>query len=202
MLRTLPAIVRRTAAVLPSFVTLLLVGTSAYASGDGGHGEEGHSAAAWLTLAFTFVNFGIFLYLMRRFTSTPLRDYLTTRRQTLEEAIFAASKAKEEAEAARKEYETKIAEVANVRTQIIADMRASAENQREQTLADAREGAERLIAEARRTADSDLERARGELRAEAARLAAELARADVESRITSDDKRRLVAEFVEAVQQS
>jgi F0F1-type ATP synthase membrane subunit b/b' len=53
--------------------------------------------------------------------------------------------------------------------------------------------------DAERTARSDLERARQELRAEAAKLAEELARDEVRRRLTDQDRKRLLDEFLARV---
>ena len=180
-------------------VTLVAAADVALAAAGGEHGEPAITTGQWFTLAFTFVNFSIFVLLIVRFSRAPLRDFLTRRRSELAEALEAAAREKAEAEKARREYEQRVAGLEQARSEMIAELRAIAEADGERALATAREASVRLLAEAERTASSELERARGELRAETARLAAELASAEIRRRIGAKDKRRLVDEFVSGV---
>ncbi|HYC57836.1 MAG TPA: ATP synthase F0 subunit B [Candidatus Binatia bacterium] len=183
--------------------SLLLLGSAPAlaASGAGDHGN-GHSAAAWLTLAFSFVNFFIFSFVMYRFAWPALRDFLVNRSRELQEAMSVAANAREEAERIRREYAVKEAALGETRRAMIEELRESAERDRERLLEEARLAGERLRADAERRAESELARARRELRAEAARLAAEIAERDIRSRLGDADQSRLVQEFVEGVSQS
>jgi F-type H+-transporting ATPase subunit b len=118
-------------------------------------------------MAFYLVNFLIFVWLMRKFTKAPLRDFLASRRKELVEAMAEATKAKAEADRVKKEYEEKVAGLEAARTELIAEIRGIAESDREHAIQSADEASARLMADVERTAESDLERARLSLRAEA-----------------------------------
>ncbi|MFP6608966.1 MAG: ATP synthase F0 subunit B [Deltaproteobacteria bacterium] len=185
-------------AVLAALIIVAL-GSAALAA-SGGHGDEhGGGSEKWTLLAFTVTNFLIFLFLMRRFTGKPLRDFLLRRRQEVEEALGAASRAKAEAEAVKREYEEKEQRLGQHKQVILDEVRAIAEADGKRLRAAAEESAERMLADAERTAASDLERSKRELRAEAARLAAELARKRVRGEIDAATSRRLLDEFLEGV---
>ena len=106
----------------------------------------------------------------------------------------AASRAKAEAEAVKREYEEKEQRLGQHKQVILDEVRAIAEADGKRLRAAAEESAERMLADAERTAASDLE-----LRAEAARLAAELARKRVRGEIDAATSRRLLDEFLEGV---
>jgi len=165
--------------------------------------HDGHHAAPtlaqWKLLAFATVNFLIFAIMMVRLARAPLRDFLAVRRARLVEEIAEASRAKQEAERLRAEYEGRIARLDEERAALLKEVRTIAEADRERAVAAANQAAARMRADAERTAQSDLERARTELRAEAARLAEEIAREDLRRRLTDEDRRRLVGEFLQRV---
>ncbi len=188
--------------LLISAASVALLCAPVFASAGGDTHLQGHpSGAAVLTLLFSFVNFFIFVYVINRFARRPFRDFLANRRKTLVEAMSAAARAKEEADAVKAEYEAKAAALEETRRQMVEEIKKLGAKDRERVLEAAREAAERLRENAQRAAESDLQRARSELRAEAARLAAEMATRDIEARLTAEDRRRLVDDFLEAVEQ-
>lgn len=185
-------------AVVPVAAVLVSTAAAAYAS-EAAHAEGGHDSGAWLTLGFTFFNFLIFAILMRKYAWPAVRDFLSSRRREVAEAMAAAELARREADAIRAEYTAKEAALEETRQRMLEDIRKGAALDREKSLREAQAAAERLRAEAERQAEHDLARARRELRAEAARLAAQIAEKDVEARLTEADRSRLVREFVEEV---
>ena len=164
------------------------------------HAEHGAPGAEqWKLLAFSAINFAIFIALMVRLARSPLRDFLVNRRQRLVDSMEEAARLKAEAERLRKEYEQKAATLDRAREDLIAEVKRIAEADRKRSLVAAEEAAERMRQDAERTARSDLERARQELRAEAAKLAEELAREEVRRRLTEQDRKRLLEEFLARV---
>jgi len=184
-----------------ALLLLVLAATAALASevAHGGEAHHGPDSAAWLTLGFTFVNFTIFVLLIRRYAWPAIKDSLVSRSREVAEAMAAAEKAREEAEAIRRDYAARESALEETRTRMLEEIRESARVDRERVLREAKETAARLLSEAERQAENDLARARRELRAEAARLAAEIAEKDVRARLTDADRARLVREFVEGV---
>ena len=170
---------------------------AAAAGGGGQHGPP--TRGQWVLMAFYLVNFLIFVWLMRKFTKAPLRDFLASRRKELVEAMAEATKAKAEADRVKKEYEEKVAGLEAARTELIAEIRGIAESDREHAIQSAHEASERLMADVERTAESDLERARLSLRAEAARLATEIATKEIEAKMDPATRSRLLKDFLERV---
>lgn len=169
------------------------------AGGGEAHGSGAPTAAQWLLLLFTCVNFAAFVYLLRRFTSAPLRDFLKGRRKEIVDLMAEAAREKAAAQALKDEYEAKLAGLEQARNELIADVRRMAESDAQKLLAAAAEAAERLRRDAERAARSDHDRAVQELRAEAARLAASLAAEDIRRRLDPEIRQQLVEEFLEGV---
>ena len=180
-------------------VTALLVLTPQVAVAAGGVQHGPPTQGQWVLMAFYLVNFLIFLWLIRKFTKAPLRDFLASRRKELVEAMAEATKAKAEADRVKKEYEAKAAGLEEARAELIEEIRGIAESEREHAIQSANEASARLMADVERTADSDLDRARLALRAEAARLATEIATKDIEAKMDPATRSRLLKEFLERV---
>jgi F-type H+-transporting ATPase subunit b len=179
---------------------LVVPALAAAADPHAGHGAP--TSEQWTLLAFTATNFVIFSALMVWLARKPLRDYLANRRRETVESMEEAARLKAEAERLKRDYEQKSAALDKMRDDLIAEVRAIAETDRQAAVANAKQAAERMRQDAERTARSDLERARGELREEAARLAEELAREEVRRRLTDQDRRRLLTEFLSTVSKS
>jgi F-type H+-transporting ATPase subunit b len=166
------------------------------AAASSGHAAEGTSSSQWIMLGFTFANFLMFFLLIRHYVRAPLRDFLHERRRKTVEVMAQAARAKQEADALKREYEARLAGLEEAKRTLLADIRAMAEADRRKALEVAREAAERLKRDAELTARSDLARARRELQSEAARLARELAVARLQKGLSTEQQARLLAEFV------
>lgn len=169
------------------------------AAGGSGHAEGAPTAQQWLLLLFTCINFVIFVFLLRRFTSAPLRDFLRGRRKEIADLMAAAAREKAEAQALKKEYEAKLASLEEAKKELISDVRRMAETEASKVLAAASEAAARLKRDSERAAQSDHDRAVRELREEAAKLAAALAAEDIRHRLDPRVRQRLIDEFLEGV---
>ena len=177
----------------------LLLPVVASAAGGAAHHGGPPTPEQWKLLVFTVINFTIFVLIMRKAAGAPLRDYLSTRRKELVEAMSEAARAKEEAEKIRAEYEEKAAALEKTRADLIAEVKTIAESERERTIQAAKEASARMMEDADRTAESDLSRARQELRGETAALAAKIAADEIKAALGSDEQKRLIREFIDGV---
>jgi F-type H+-transporting ATPase subunit b len=187
----------RMGAVAPA----LIVVTAAVAGASGGeaHAAGAPTAGQWLLLLFTCINFAAFVYLFRRFTSEPLRDFLKGRRKEIVDLMAEAAREKAEAAALKREYEAKLAGLERAKQELVDEVRRMAESDAQKLLSAASEAAARLKRDAERAAQSDHDRVVRELRAEAARLAASLATEDVVRRLDAGARQRLLDEFLQGV---
>jgi len=182
-----------------SGLVVLLLPTLASAAAEAGHAAEGHVSRDWGGLAFAFINFSLFLIVLRRFAWPAVQDFLQGRRREIAEAMSIAARAVAEAEQIRREYAAKEAALGETCRKMVEEIREGAALDRQRALAAASEAAERMKADADRQAASELARARRELRAEAARLAAQLAEVQIRERLDLEDRSRLIKEFVAGV---
>ena len=164
--------------------------------GHGGHAEGGSQQ---LTLVFSAINLLLFIFVLRKYALPAVRENLKKRRETILQALNEGKKAREEAEALRREYEQKLSGLAAEQERMRRQALADAEREKERILEEARKMAERARAEAQQTAQREVEEARRLLRQEVTAQAVRLAAEIVRSSLTPNDQSRLVQEFVQGV---
>jgi F-type H+-transporting ATPase subunit b len=152
----------------------------------------------WAKLAFTLVNFSIFVYLLSRFWPT-IRNVMIERRSVVREALEKAQRARHEAEALRAEWQQRLDKLAGELESMLQQARSDIAAERDQILAAARATAEAIQRDAERTAENELRQAREQLRAEVAQQALAIAERIAPERLTSADQARFVADFVSGV---
>lgn len=178
-------------------IGLLACATLAFASGpeEGGH----HEAPSILTLAFPLINFAIYLWILNRFAWPKISAYLGERRQLVIEALEAASRAKQHAEALKAEYERKLAGLEEDARRVQGELRAMADLEARRLLEAAEANATRVRADAQLVADQELARARREIQGEAARLIAEVAERLLQSNLNAADQERFLQRFLSGI---
>lgn len=158
--------------------------------------EHGGGGVHLSGLLFATVNFLLFVYLLRRFASGWVREKIRQRHDTVVQTLAEAKRAKEEAEALKREYEQRLKGLAEEEEKLRAQVFETAEKERMRMREEAQRMAERLREEARRSAEREMEEARQVLQREAAQMAVEIAARLVRERLTQTDHNRFVKEFI------
>lgn len=171
-------------------------------AGDAHAAAEGEHGPSFFLLGIQILNFAVLLFLLYRYARKPVLGYLAERSRFIRHAIEAADARLREAEAELAGLRSRLEGFDDEARALVARAAEQAEIERQHHIERARAAAERIREDARRVSDREIERARLELRAEAAELATELAAQLLRDRVTPDDDRRLVREFVERVERS
>ena len=180
-------------------LTVMLSAAALAAEIEEGHG---HTGVPWAKLAFSTVNFLIFLFVVVRLAQRAnLTQWFAERRHRVGTALAAAEQARREAEALRAEWQRRLERLAGELEAILTQARADIAAEREEILAAARHTAETIQRDARRTAESELRRAQDALRAEVATQALAIAERLAPQRLTPADQQRFVTEFVQEIGQ-
>jgi F-type H+-transporting ATPase subunit b len=183
----------------PFFFFLLSFALWAAEEGQGGHGG-GHEGGWGLGgLFFSTINFLLFAAILRKYALPAVRDAIRQRREKIVRALNEAKRAKEEAEALRRDYENKLAGLAAEQERMRIQALEAADREKGRILEDARRTAERVQNEARQMAQREVEEARRVLRQEVAEQAIRLATELVAARLTQNDQRRFVQNLVAEV---
>jgi len=176
----------------------LLVAAELWASASG---AEEH-AASITQLVFPVINFLIFVYLLKRFALPAVRGYLGSRRAEISSALREAGAAKESAEAALRDYRSRLTTLDEEAQKIHEELRGEGERENRRLAREAEELASRIKADADFLAAQEVSSARRKLRAELARAAREAAGELVERHLTPADRGRLAEEFLHEVEGS
>jgi F-type H+-transporting ATPase subunit b len=176
-------------ALLPAL--LVLVVASRAAASEGG----GVMAFVW-EAGNLLLLLGVLVYLGRK----PVLNYLSERRQRIQDNLTGSERLLEEAEGRLAEWTEKAARLDQEIEGLRQLARERAEQERAQILEDARVTAERIKSDAASGVDREVERAKQALRDEAADLSVELAGKLLQEQVTDGDRDRLVDEFVAEIE--
>lgn len=154
-----------------------------------------------LATAWSLPNFLILITIVWHFAKDPLNQNFKTQREELAKAMEEAAKARASAEALRKEYEDKLANLNNQIATIRQEMKEQGEAEKSRLLKEAQIQAQRIQTEAEFTVKQELLVAQYKLREEAARLAVRMAEDVIRQVITDDDRGRLLSEYLEKIQE-
>jgi F-type H+-transporting ATPase subunit b len=181
---------------LVSFVLTILLPMAALAEDI----PEAHHVPGvpWAKLAFTAINFSIFVYIISRSWPT-LRNFMLERRNAVRDALEKADRARREAEALKADMEHRLEKLAGELETMLQQARADIAVERDQILAAARRTAEAIQRDAERTAENEMRQAREQLRAEVAHHALAIAERIAPQQLTGDDQTRFVRDFVSEV---
>jgi F-type H+-transporting ATPase subunit b len=177
--------------VLLRALLLVLVASPAAASEEGGGLMEFVWEAGNLLLLV-----GVLVYLGRK----PVLNYLSERRQRIQDNLANSERLLKEAEARLAEWNQKASGLDAEIEELRQMARERAEQERLQILEDARATAERIKRDAESGVEREVERAKQELRDEAADLSVELAGKLLQDQVTDGDRDRLVDEFVSEIE--
>ncbi len=155
--------------------------------------------SALLGLGFFSINFLIFAFVIRKFTRDLIRRKLKERHETVVQALEEAKKAKEEADILRREYDTKLANLATEEEQLRSQAVEAAERERQRLMEEAQQMAAKARAEAQLIAQREVEEARRLLQQEVAAQAVAIATELIQKNVTRGDNRRLVEQLVQRV---
>lgn len=174
-------------------IALLCLPVSALAASGG----DGHAETSWSVLGIHALNFAFLLFLIHRYARQPVLDYLAQRSQNIRSEIETAESRLRDAERELSDLRDRLSGFEREASELAERTAEQAETEKAAALERAGESAQRIRDEAQRVAGQELERARHELRAEAAVLATSLAAEILREKLTPEDDKRLVGEFIE-----
>jgi F-type H+-transporting ATPase subunit b len=129
----------------------------------------------WWTLAIQAVNFLVLVWLLQRFLYKPVADIIEKRREQVDEVLREAEQTKAEAEAARQDYERRVADLDKERQKVLDEAHRQITADRQAALDDARDEADTMLAEAKESIDKERAKALKAMRGQIADLAGDMA---------------------------
>jgi len=145
-------------------------------------------SVSWGTVVWASISFFVVLFLMKKFAWKPILESLDKREKTIEDALRAADKAREDMSSLQAENENLLKQAREERDLLLKEARET----RESMIADAkniaRDEADRMIESAKVAIEHDKLAAIAELKNEAATLALTVAEKVVKEQLSNDDK--------------
>jgi F-type H+-transporting ATPase subunit b len=163
--------------------------------------EGGEHGAGTATLVWHALNLLILVGALVYFARAPIAAYLNDRRTQIEDGIRSAGRELAEAEGRLAAIERRAASLEGELGEIRSAVRLQAESERDRLLAEARSTAERIRRDAVAAAEQEVRHARERLRAETVDIAVQLAADILRTQVGDADRRRLVDDFVQRVEQ-
>jgi F-type H+-transporting ATPase subunit b len=146
----------------------------------------------WGLMVWTFVTFGVSVFILWKFAFGPLQRIIDERRARIQDSMDVAEEARAEAQRLLDEYKQTLAEVRGEAEEILERSRAAGESTKAEILAESRAQAERVVTKAHEQIERETRAALQELKTQVAELTL-LATAKVAtSSLSEADQRRLI----------
>ena len=148
------------------------------------------------TFVATILNLFIQVYLIKRFLFKPINEILEKRKAHADAEIQDATKAKEEAQAMKAEYEENMQNAKNKASEILTTAQKTAALQSEEMLKEAASQAAALKSKAESDIAQEKRKAVNEIKDEIGGMAVEIAGKVIEREISEEDHAKLIDEFI------
>lgn len=149
--------------------------------------------------AWTFIIFLLLMVVLAKFAFPPILGYAAAREQRIQDALDEARRHREETEQVLAQQREELERARQQAQQMIAEGKAGAERVREDMLVRARAEQESLLARAKRDIQGERDLAIESLRRETVDLALAAAGKVVGHRVDSEADRKLVTEYLQAM---
>ncbi|MCD8348946.1 MAG: F0F1 ATP synthase subunit B [Lachnospiraceae bacterium] len=147
-------------------------------------------------------NLFIQMYLIKRFLFKPINNILEKRKAAADAEIQEATKAKEEAQAMKTEYEQNMLEAKTKANDILTNAQKTASVQSEEILREASAQAASIKAKAESDIAQEKRKAVNEIKDEIGSMAVEIAGKVIEREVSEEDHAKLIDEFIASVGES
>ncbi|MBP5661093.1 MAG: F0F1 ATP synthase subunit B [Lachnospiraceae bacterium] len=152
----------------------------------------------WVLLA-QLLNLFIQVMLIKKFLFKPIREVLAKRKALADAEIADATRAKEEAESLKSEYEASMKQARDKANDILATAQKSAAQQSEEIIREANAQAVSIKSKAERDIEQERRKAVNEIKDEIGDMAMEIAGKVIERELNANDHEKLIDEFINKV---
>ncbi|MBI3556642.1 MAG: F0F1 ATP synthase subunit B [Deltaproteobacteria bacterium] len=147
------------------------------------------------------VNFSILIIVLVYFTRKPVKEFVANRQSQIRAEVEEARAQKLEAQRRYQEFTVKLKAFEAEAQQILSRAQTDGEAMRSKLIKDAQANADRIVKDAESTALSNIQEYKDQIRRETIATAVEMAEKVIRDRLSTDDQRRIVTEYVGKVQQ-
>jgi F-type H+-transporting ATPase subunit b len=159
--------------------------------------EEGEAhPSLFMEYLWKIINFGILFFILFKFGKKPIQAFLKQRSETIEKTLKEAREAKELAEKALREVDTRLKEKDKEIQDILAVSKRSAEVERDSLIEQGDRLKEKILEQAKANIAYELKHAKEAIKAEAAEVAIELAEKKLKEKLTKEEQEKLLEESI------
>ncbi len=151
------------------------------------------------TMLFAWINLFILYLVLKKLLFKPLKNMIDSRQKEIDDMYEGAEGARSEADALRREYETRLEGAREESEEILKSAVKRARAKEEEMLALANEKASLTLARAEKQIELEKARAVNELKDEMSEMALDIARAVVERDVSAEEHKELIDEFIEKI---
>lgn len=146
------------------------------------------------------INFVLLVGILAYFTRKPVKDMVAGRRVAIKTQVEEAQVQKSDAEHRYQEFSEKLNAFEQEARQIVERAHQDGEAIKAKIIKDAYASAERVVREAESTAQANIQEYKDQIRRETIAKAVEMAERVIRDRLSSEDQKRIVSEYVGKVQ--
>ena len=151
------------------------------------------------TILFTLINLLILFFGLKHFLFKPVNEVLAKRQSAVDQSLKDAEEAKANSEAAKAEYEQKLAAAKEESAEMLRKATRKAQQRSDEIVAAAKADAAAIMQQNEQELEREKRRAESQLRGEVSGLAVLVAEKVVGREISQADHERLINEFIDSV---
>ncbi|GEM_PF-146566 len=173
-------------------------GETAAEEGQAFQREEGEivDLTGW-KIFWNWVNFGILLFILHRFLTKPVLEFLDTRKKEIQSNLTQSQEARQEADKILAEYRDKMANARREAMEVMEKAKKRGAEKEKELYAEAREKAQEMLEEAKGEIRGEVEKARKELVSEVGQLSVKIASSIIEKEIDEQLNEEYIQKQVE-----
>lgn len=146
------------------------------------------------------INFALLVGLLVYFLRKPVIQFVASRSAQIRTQVEEAAAMKREAEAKLKEFEQKLRDFEKEAKELIENARLEGESLKTRIIENAQKTAERMIKDADATVQANVNEFKDQIRRETIEKAIQLAESTIRERLSDEDQRRFINDYVQKVQ--
>jgi F-type H+-transporting ATPase subunit b len=190
---------RLTAVMVLILMLCCAAGVSWGSSEEGGHGAAAATKGWVATDTYRVMNFVVLAVVLFILLRKPVSQVLKNRIKGIQDQLHDLEIRKKEAEKVLAEYEERLMRLDQEAEKIVAEYVRQGEEARGRIVQEAQAAADKVEEQARRNIDHEFEIAKVKLKGEILEKALIKAEEKIKNRITPDDQKKLVNEYIEKV---
>ncbi|MCD6570657.1 MAG: ATP synthase F0 subunit B [Deltaproteobacteria bacterium] len=180
---------------LPLIIFFLLVIVSLAVAAEHG-GEDGRKI--W-DMTWRIINFAILVIILYKLLADKVKKYFSERRTEIAQLLEDVDKAKRDTDSRHAEYKEKLKNVEKDIQEIRQVLLGEIEKEKARIIEEGKIASKRLIEQAKDSAQQEIQKAKAGLKDTVADMACKLAADIIEKKITADDQKRIIEEYLDKV---